>query len=124
MHTITLCSRCGKDFMYHQTDTHLFRELKSNQEIKKEYPVQDEVWPSRRWNEDRTVSCDLSGGYDVICQECDENDEIENIVEYIKEKADHRGWENAEYMAADKFGEEKALKAIQLLDKNDKSSQE
>jgi len=120
MHTIDDCPRCGKDFMYHQTDTYLFRELKSNEEIKKEYPIQDEQWASRRWNADRTESCDLSGGHDVICQDCDE---IENIAEYIKEKAEHRGWENAEYMAADKFGEDKTLKAIQWLDKNDVASQ-
>jgi hypothetical protein len=113
MHTITVCPRCGNDFMYHQTDTHLFRELKSNKEIKREYPIQDEQWPSRRWNADRTASCDLSGGYDVICQDCHE---IEVIVEYIKEKADHRGWENAECMATDKFGEEKTIKAMAWID--------
>lgn len=120
MHIIADCSRCGKDFMYYQNDIHLFRELKSNEEIKKEYPIQDEQWASRRWNTNRTESCDLSGGYDVVCQDCHE---IENIAEFIKEKADHRGWENAEYMAADKFGEEKTLKAIKWLDKNDVSSQ-
>jgi hypothetical protein len=27
MHTITDCPRCGKDFMYHQTDVHLNREV-------------------------------------------------------------------------------------------------
>lgn len=42
-------------------------------------------------------------------------DEIENIVEYINEKAEHRGWENAEYMAVDKFGDDKTLMAIQWL---------
>lgn len=41
--------------------------------------------------------------------------EIENIVEYIKEKADHRGWENAEYMAEQKFGEDKTKQAIKML---------
>jgi hypothetical protein len=120
MHTINDCPRCGKDFMYHQTDTHLFRDLKSNEEIKNEYPIQDEQWASRRWSADRTESCDLSGGYDVICQDCDE---IENIAEFIKEKAEHRGWENAEYMAGDKFGVDKTLEAIHWLDKNDASSQ-
>ena len=96
MHTIDDCPRCGKDFMYHQTDVHLNREVLVG-----------------------------SNGYEhlepiVICQDCDE---IENIAEYIKEKAEHRGWENAEYMAADKFGEDKTLKAIQWLDNNDVSSQ-
>jgi len=78
MHTINDCPRCGKDFMYHQTDVHLFRELKLNEEIKNEYPIQDEQWASRRWNADRTESCDLSRGYDVICQDCDE---IEKQIE-------------------------------------------
>lgn len=34
------------------------------------------------------------------------NTEIANIAAFIEEKAEYRGWENAEYMAADKFGEE------------------
>lgn len=70
MHTITLCSRCGQDFMYHESDDHLFREPAENIEIKKDYPLQDDFWASRRWNEDKTESCDLSA-WDVICQECD-----------------------------------------------------
>jgi hypothetical protein len=41
--------------------------------------------------------------------------EIQDVAEFIKEKADHRGWENAEYMAAYIFGQEKTLKAIQWL---------
>jgi len=41
--------------------------------------------------------------------------EIENIAEYIKEKADHRGWENAEYIAEQKFGEDKTKQAIKML---------
>lgn len=112
MHTITACPRCGKDFMYHHTDVHLFVEPIKNIEIKNKYPLQDPEWPSRRWNEQATEYCDLSGGHDVVCHECYE---IENIAGYIKEKAEHRGWENAECMATDKFGEEKTLKAIQWL---------
>ena len=41
-----------------------------NEQIKKEYPIQDSTWPSRRWNQDMTDYCDLSGheGYlDVNC---------------------------------------------------------
>jgi len=95
MHTIDDCPRCGKDFMYHQTDAHLNREVLVG-----------------------------SNGYEhlepiVICQDCDE---IENIAEYIKKNAEHRGWENAEYMAGDKFGVDKTLKAIQWLDENDVAS--
>lgn len=41
--------------------------------------------------------------------------EIENIAAYIEEKADHRGWENAEYMAGEKFGEDKTKQAIKML---------
>lgn len=115
MHIITDCPRCGKDFMYHQTDRHLFRELKSNEGIIKEYPIQDEQWSSRRWNLDRTESCDLSGGYDVICHDCDE---IENIARFIEEKAEHRGWENAEYFAESKYGKDKTIKAIEYLKNN------
>ena len=40
--------------------------------------------------------------------------EIENISFYIKEKAEHRGWENAECMAIDKFGKAKVTKAMQF----------
>lgn len=97
MHTITDCPICGKDFMYHQTDIYLFRQITSV----------DEVGNNKVTNI-------------VICQDCDE---IENIAEYIKEKAVHRGWENAEYMAADKFGEDKTLEAIRWLDKNGVISQ-
>jgi len=52
MHTITICPRCGNDFMYHWSDAHLHRDMTfvdvvGNNEIK-----------------------DI-----VICQDCDE---IEN----------------------------------------------
>jgi len=95
MHIINDCPRCGKDFMYHQSDAHLRRNVLVG-----------------------------SNGYEhlkpiVICQDCNE---IENIAEFIKEKAEHRGWENAEYMSADKFGEDKTLKAIEFLGKNDVSN--
>jgi hypothetical protein len=53
----------------------------------------------------------------------DELNEIKNVAEYIKEKSEHRGWEHAEYFAADKYGEELTLKAIAYLDRNDESSQ-
>lgn len=29
--------------------------------IKEEFPIQDDIWPSRRWDSTRTVSIDLSG---------------------------------------------------------------
>lgn len=96
MHTITDCPRCGKDFMYHTTDVHLKRE----------------VLVGGNWNEHLSQI--------VICQNCDE---IENIAEFIRETADHYGWENAEFVSAVKFGEDKTLKAIEWLDKNDIASQ-
>ena len=70
MHTITDCPRCKKDFMFHSTDQHLIRETSSNMEIIKNYPIQDNTWLSRRWNEEMTDYEDLSGEYDVICQDC------------------------------------------------------
>ena len=47
---------------------------------------------------------------------------VENIANYIEEKAESRGWENAEYMAADKFGVDKTLETIEWMDKNDPAS--
>lgn len=41
--------------------------------------------------------------------------EIENIAAFIDEKALQRGWENAECMAIDKFGEEKVLQAMEYI---------
>ena len=36
----------------------------TNEEIKKQYPIQDDMWPSRRWNEEMTEYADLSGHED------------------------------------------------------------
>ena len=113
MHIITTCSRCKKEFMYHQMDVYLFREPQTNIQIKKEYPIQDETWNSRRWNSDKTEFCDLSG-WEVICHECDE---IESIAEFIKEKAEHRGWKKAKQQASNKFGEDKTNKAFLFINK-------
>ena len=78
MHTITDCPKCGSDFMYHQTDVHLNRVLELDPDTKKvisyevicqdcdeketseEYPIQDDIWPSRRWNKNMTDYIDLS----------------------------------------------------------------
>jgi uncharacterized protein YbaR (Trm112 family) len=32
-----------------------------NAELKERYPIQDDTWPSRRWNADHTDYVDLSG---------------------------------------------------------------
>ncbi len=91
MHIINDCPLCGKDFMYHQSDTYLNRDImvgnNGNEHLE---PI-------------------------VICQDCHE---IENIANFIKEKAESRGWENAECMASDKFGDDKTKKAIQWLYSN------
>lgn len=71
MHVITSCDNCDKEFMYNvSVDQHLQVERLENNRIRKEYPIQDEQWPSRRWNKDKTEYEDLSGGYSVICPEC------------------------------------------------------
>jgi hypothetical protein len=105
--------------MYHTTDTHLFRETETSKQIKKDYPIQDETWASRRWNKDRTLSCDLSGGHDVICQDCHDEEELLNIIEFIKEKADTRGWGNAVHLSGEKFGMDKTQKAMKLIYEQD-----
>lgn len=79
MHTITECPWCGKDFMYHQSDVHLFKPVAFD-------PVSNEP-----------VS------FAPICQDCYE--------------AEHRGWENAECMAADIFDEMSVRSAMNLLEK-------
>ena len=33
----------------------------TNDELKKEYPIQDDIWASRRWNKEMTDYVDLSG---------------------------------------------------------------
>lgn len=50
MHTITVCPRCGKGFMYHQTDYHLHR------------PV--------AWDADTNEPC----SFETICQDCHEEE--------------------------------------------------
>jgi hypothetical protein len=34
---------------------------RTNEEILREYPVQDDTWPSRRWKADGSGYCDMSG---------------------------------------------------------------
>jgi hypothetical protein len=47
MHTITVCPRCDKDFMYHQTDVHLHRAV--------------------AWDADTNEPC----SFETLCQDCD-----------------------------------------------------
>lgn len=48
MHTITICPRCGKEFMYHQSDFHLRRVVAMDADTKE--------------------PC----SFETICQECDD----------------------------------------------------
>ena len=59
MHTITDCPICKKDFMYHSTDIHLFREEPIND--------QDLVAEEQRDNSNNGWNTKY-----VICQDCDE----------------------------------------------------
>ncbi len=96
MHTITNCQRCGIDFMYHISDYHLQRDItivdevgnnevttviELNNRLKKEYPIQDELWSSRRWNKERTDYVDLSGEVFIVCHDCDY---VENEIEALQ----------------------------------------
>lgn len=83
-HTITDCPRCQKDFMYHQTDFHLHRN-RINEDILKEYPIQDPIWSSRRWDKNGDYQ-DMSGDledYIVICQDCHEKEKLETKTEKV-----------------------------------------
>ncbi len=42
------------------------RVIKSNQRLIKNYPIQDDHWPSRRWKEDMSDYADLSGVPDTL----------------------------------------------------------
>lgn len=52
MHTITDCPRCGKDFMYHQSDVHLKRTV--------------------AWDADTKEPC----SFETICRECHEREKF------------------------------------------------
>jgi hypothetical protein len=109
-----ICRECNKTFDFNETDVHLKRDMISNEEIMKEYPIQDDTWPSRRWNISKTDHCDLSGGFEVVCGDCHE---IECVAEYIQEKAESRGWENAQHFTEEKYGKEKTSQAMFFLSK-------
>lgn len=66
----------GETIMDYEFDTYeealergLYEALLSlsfNEVLKEKYPLQDDTWPSRRWNEDMTDYVDLSGDADMI----------------------------------------------------------
>jgi len=65
MHTITVCPRCEKDFMYHQTDFYLHRVV--------------------AWDADTKEPC----SFETICQECDLKEKwIDKEVKIKEDKYD------------------------------------
>lgn len=46
----------------------------------KDYPIQDDIWPSRRWNKDKTDYIDLSG------EQPQDNKELFTGGEWVKDK--------------------------------------
>ena len=70
MKIITDCLICKNDFMYDPNhDFYLKVDLNNIGELYEKYPVKDDVWNSRRWNEGKTDFIDLSGEV-AICQDC------------------------------------------------------
>ena len=89
MHIINECPRCGKDFMYHQTDAHLVRQI----------TLIDEVGNNEIVNT-------------VICQECDE---IEHAVKCMREAASEHDWLWAVIDSIDKYGIQLTIDASRFL---------
>ena len=52
----------------------------------------------------------------IFQKEPNEEEEIKDIAETIKNTAETRGWENAEYFAEQKYGKEKTQKAMKLTE--------
>jgi len=113
MHTITNCPRCGIDFMYHNSDYHLERDItiidevgnneiitmsEMNARLKKEYPLKDDVWNSRYWNLDKTDYTDLSGEVFIVCHDCDY---VENDIEALQRDFQFSNYES--YKELEKF---------------------
>jgi len=69
-HTTENCPLCKKLFSYDSVRDSILRvDLNNPDNILKDYPVQDDTWPSRQWNEDKTEWVDLSG-HTAICEDC------------------------------------------------------
>lgn len=69
------CPRCKGFFKPPVLEDELFDLFRdgsvNNEQIMKEYPVQDDVWPGRRWNYEHTEYEDMSGGDGYhICPDC------------------------------------------------------
>jgi len=48
----------------------------------------------------------------TVCHRCHE---IECVAEFIMEKAESRGWENAQFFAQNRYGEAKTKKAMEYI---------
>jgi len=51
----------------------------TNEELKIKYPLQDDIWPSRRWNKEMTDYVDLSGHESTLLED------IKQLTESEKE---------------------------------------
>lgn len=70
MSEIINCSICSKLFSFDSIkDSHLNVDLNNQDNLLSEYPIQDDIWPSRRWNKRQTEYIDLSGS-NPICETC------------------------------------------------------
>lgn len=70
MSEVINCSICSKLFSFDSVkDSHLNVDLNNETNILSEYPVQDEMWPSRRWDKNKKEYIDLSGN-SPICESC------------------------------------------------------
>jgi len=59
------CPICEKPL----TDSKKLADINNQNGILAKYPIVDDIWPSRRWNQDMTEHIDLSGNL-PICSEC------------------------------------------------------
>lgn len=74
MHTITNCSRCGNDFMYHNSDSHLYRTV--------------------AFDADTKEPC----SFEVVCQDCDY---VEKDIEALQKDFQFSNYES--YKEVEKY---------------------
>lgn len=54
----------GQEYVDTEIEEWFPEEGVSNETLEKEYPIQDDIWPSRRWKSDMSDYVDLSGHED------------------------------------------------------------
>jgi len=70
MSEVINCTICEKLFKFDSVkDSHLKVDLNNPDNFLSEFPIQDDTWPSRLWNKNRTEYVDLSGS-NPICESC------------------------------------------------------